>query len=112
MYFWAEDLVGNINSKPINISHIDKKEPNLEISYDKNWSNQPKEITVKATDDESGLKSLKYSCGFYDTYHEFQNTYIANKNDNWIKAYDNAGNKASEYFDANIDYLPPYTHQY
>ena len=56
IYFWVKDRVGNITSKPINVTKVDTTAPTitLSLSDELTWTSS-KTLTMNFSDDESGL---------------------------------------------------------
>lgn len=60
-YFEAKDRVGNISSKGINISNIDKNPPIIDLTATTTWIKKSQTITAKVKDNESGIKKYAWS---------------------------------------------------
>ena len=60
IYFWVKDRVGNITSKPINVTKVDTTAPTitLSLSDELTWTSS-KTLTMNFSDDESGLLGYK-----------------------------------------------------
>lgn len=107
---------------------IDKVKPNIEVKvYDTNgneydndtekapWTNKDLVLVVKVEDKDSGIKEVKYNDFWnFDGYEGNDNSRIYTKlldstiSSVKVEAIDNAGNKASNTTDVNIDKSKPY----
>ena len=105
---------------------IDKVKPNIEVKiYDTNgneydtekapWTNKNLVLVVKVEDKDSGIKEVKYNDFWnFDGYEGNDNSRIYTKlldstiSSVKVEAIDNAGNKASNTTDVNIDKSKPY----
>ena len=105
---------------------IDKVKPNIEVKvYDTNgneydtekapWTNKDLVLVVKVEDKDSGIKEVKYNDFWnFDGYEGNDNSRIYTKlldstiSSVKVEAIDNAGNKASNITDVNIDKSKPY----
>ena len=105
---------------------IDKVKPNIEVKvYDTNgneydtekapWTNKDLVLVVKVEDKDSGIKEVKYNDFWnFDGYEGNDNSRIYTKlldstiSSVIVEAIDNAGNKASNITDVNIDKSKPY----
>ena len=105
---------------------IDKVKPNIEVKiYDTNgneydtgkkpWTNKDLVLVAKVEDKDSGIKEVKYNDFWnFDGYEGNDNSRIYTKlldstiSSVKVEAIDNAGNKASNTTDVNIDKSKPY----
>ena len=107
---------------------IDKVKPNIEVKvydtdgneYDNDtekapWTNKDLVLVVKVEDKDSGIKEVKYNDFWnFDGYEGNDNSRIYTKlldstiSSVKVEAIDNAGNKASNITDVNIDKSKPY----
>ena len=105
---------------------IDKVKPNIEVKiYDTNgneydtgkkpWTNKDLVLVAKVEDKDSGIKEVKYNDFWnFDGYEGNNNSRIYTKlldstiSSVKVEAIDNAGNKASNITDVNIDKSKPY----
>lgn len=105
---------------------IDKVKPNIEVKvYDTNgneydtekapWTNKDLVLVAKVEDKDSGIKEVKYNDFWnFDGYEGNDNSRIYTKlldstiSSVEVEAIDNAGNKASNITDVNIDKSKPY----
>ena len=105
---------------------IDKVKPNIEVKiYDTNgneydtgkkpWTNKDLVLVAKVEDKDSGIKEVKYNDFWnFDGYEGNDNSRIYTKlldstiSSVIVEAIDNAGNKASNITDVNIDKSKPY----
>lgn len=105
---------------------IDKVKPNIEVKiYDTNgneydtgkkpWTNKDLVLVAKVEDKDSGIKEVKYNDFWnFDGYEGNDNSRIYTKlldstiSSVKVEAIDNAGNKASNITDVNIDKSKPY----
>ena len=105
---------------------IDKVKPNIEVKiYDTNgnkydtekkpWTNKDLVLVVKVEDKDSGIKEVKYNDFWnFDGYEGNDNSRIYTKlldstiSSVKVEAIDNAGNKASNTTDVNIDKSKPH----
>lgn len=94
--FMAEDIAGNLTTKTITVSNIDKEKPILNIETLKDLSNNEKVIVeIKATDNLSGIKTITLPNG--STVSKDNIKYTFDKNGTYkILVEDNAGNISIE----------------
>lgn len=109
--FLAVDKAGNETLKTIKISNIDTAAPKVSATY--SVMNQSGTVTVRASDEGSGIASLKYlskkvsdpeASGWKDAKTIKNNTFTIKKDGNYsILATDKAGNKAVYVMSAELE---------
>ena len=99
------DNAGNSVEAEIVINNVDKTEPNLEVNYNKQWTKDDVELTIIATDLESGLASVTVNGEEIDASRE----YIVRENGVYtIEVTDNIGNSIKKQIVvSNIDKTAP-----
>ncbi len=88
----ATDRAGNVTSKEVNITEVDKEAPQIvDVKMStKEWTNQNINIKVYATDEGSGIKDYSFDNG--TTWQEQDNTNIDNNGLITIKVRDYKNN--------------------
>lgn len=102
------DNAGNVTTKSINVTNIDKTAPNASMSADKTaWTNGDVTVRVSASDNASGLHSSAYS--FNDKGYSSSNSFTASANGTVkVAVRDNAGNVTTKSINiTNIDKTAP-----
>lgn len=102
------DNAGNVTTKSINVTNIDKTAPNASMSADKtSWTNGDVTVRVSASDNASGLHSSAYS--FNDKGYSSSNSFTASANGTVkVAVRDNAGNVTTKSINVtNIDKTAP-----
>lgn len=98
--------------------YVDPVNPVVTLGPSNAWTNQNVEVTVTASDSESGLAELKYASGKYDATDfpadgqplDPTDARITITENGWVSVYakDNAGNETVEQFEiTNIDRVKP-----
>lgn len=105
--FYAKDAVGNISeineTSTTEVKYIDKTEPSVNVSYDpKTWTNKAITVTVKATDNESGIrKTGAYNLDSETNWQDDNKFTISDNAEHTVYVKDNAGNIGQFDFTAN-----------
>lgn len=105
--FYAKDIVGNITTKSITISNIDRNAPTLILTQNTTWTNGSITINVKAIDDVSGIKQIILPNGSVVSGDTTSYT-VSDIGAYYFKAIDNVGNISINYIIiSNIDKNKP-----
>ena len=106
--FTAIDNAGNKTIKDITISNIDVIPATVEVTQNPtDWTKENVSITLNATDDQSGVKSITFPDG--TVVNNTKITYTVSSNGTYIfQVADNAGNVVNKTVTVgNIDNTPP-----
>lgn len=105
--FTIKDRLGNIITKTITVSNIDKTHPTLDISYPPEWTNQSTNITIIAEDAQSGVDYIILPDG-NKVSNSNANYSVTNSGQYAFKVADKAGNTYTYYVKVvNIDKNKP-----
>lgn len=106
--FEVEDNAGNITSKIITVSNIDKTAPTINIVKDKtDWTKDDINLTIIATDSQSNVDKIKLPNGTYVSGSKANYT-VTNNGTYTFEAYDIFANKSvSSITISNIDKTNP-----
>jgi hypothetical protein len=108
VYFRTTDNDGNVTSKSISVTNIDKSAPSVEISGNTaTVTNQNVILSVSAEDSASGIKSIQYS---FDNRSWLTGSTISVDSNKtvYVKVTDNAGNITEKSIEVNnIDKIAP-----
>ena len=105
--FVATDYAGNYVTKTIEVSKIDKTNPTLEVTENpENWVNSDVTLTIKATDDQSGINQVtvkKDNEGEIEVpLSNGQGNYTVTSNGNYVFIVtDHAGNTTTKTIEVN-----------
>ena len=105
--FKISDNTGNITTKKVNITKIDKTPPTVNVSFNnKEWAKQIR-IDITASDSESGVSKIKLPSGAFVSASEASFT-VSTNGSYEFKVYDSVGNITTEIVEiANIDNTAP-----
>lgn len=66
--FFAKDKKGNTTIKKVTVRNIDKTEPSVKLTY--SVMNQKASVTIRTSDEQSGVEKVQYLKGKYDAAAE------------------------------------------
>lgn len=89
--FETTDYAGNVTQKTVSITNVDNTPPELNLTYNSNFTNSSIVVNVTATDGESGVKQIVLPNG--NIINGTSTSYIINDNGiYYFSAIDNNGN--------------------
>ncbi len=104
--FYVKDAVGNVSEvteiSVVDVEHIDKTAPKISVSYNpETWTKDTIEVTVTATDNESGIPETgAYSLDSESDWQDDNKFTISDNAEHTVYVKDNAGNIGSRIFTA------------
>ncbi len=110
IYLHAKDSLGNTSYVKIVESYIDTTLPVLHYTANEEWTNEPRVITLSASDSESGVNNIYYRVIGDSTWQLYTGPFTITKGTFYAYVYDNVMNhsEVATYY-SYVDMDAPYT---